>query len=278
MNLRDISTAFDNDPLYDAYSGLYLYDGQFSTYDGSQLDGSFIRRRTVSLAPELELPPRRVVNLYGENWVLSDPIVDGFKGIPVRQTMSARKCHKLYTLATALELLKGTSTRQLYGFERWVKSTQDATTSQFDPYYEFSFSSTEKNLLGRFLIAGNMVWHPRVVAEVAEGFTVVEADIIAGGEKPNEAVVIERPGKRDPVTLQQLPSTQHKGLFIERYQFFTKNDQAQPFNYAGDRTLIVEKIPEFATQGEVIAGGTTWAVVAMEEILDGYALHVRRVR
>lgn len=277
MNLGMLSAHFDRDPLYDAYTGDYLYKGQFATYDGSQLDGSFVRRRTVSLAPNLVLPARRVVKLFDENWVLSDPITDGFNGKPVRQTMSARKCHRLYKIANASELLNATATRELYGFERWLKSTQDATSSQYEPFYEFSFSKTEKDLYGKFITADGLIWHARSVAEVAEGFVVAEADLVAGGERFNEVVTVERQGEKDPVTLQVGASTFHKGLFIERYQFYSRLDQAQPLNYAGDRTLIVEAIPEFEKQVEVSVNSVKWTVLARESIQGGYALHVRRV-
>jgi hypothetical protein len=278
MDLAVASSFFDNDPLYDAYTGVYLYDGQFATYDGAQLDGSFIRRRTVSLAPELVLPARRVVTLYDEQWVLSDPIRDGFQGQVIRQTMSARKCHHLYSILNAAELLQAPATpRQAYAFSRWTKNTAEAATSELEPYYEFSFALSETDLYGKFFKVGDNIWHARMASEVAEGFMFVEADLLAGGEKPGGPVTVERPGVRDPITLTNSPSTQHPGLLIERYQFFRRLDQAQPLNYAGDKTLIVEDIPEFEHQGEVVIAGETWTVLARQKLEGGYGLHIRRV-
>lgn len=277
MDLSMISTFFDNDPLYDAYTGLYLYDGQFATYDGSQLDGSFVRRRTVSLGADLELPPRRVVTLYGEQWVLSDPIKDGFCGDVVRQTMSARKCHHLYGIMTAGQLAEDLPpVREAYGFARWTKNTADAATSELEPYYEFSFALSEVGIAGKFFTAGGNIWHARMATEVSEGFMFAEADCLTTDGDPTIRIEIERPGAKDPVTLQAGPSTFHKAVIIERYQFFRKLDQAQQNNYHGDKTLVVAKAPELEGQGSVLIAGKAWEVIGRQDLGDGWALHIRR--
>jgi len=277
MDLAVASSFFDNDPLYDAYSGVYLYDGQFATYDGSQLDGSFIRRRTVSLAPDLVLPPRRVVTLYGEQWVLSDPIFDGFQGETIRQTMSARKCHQLYKVGTIKEILTGALTaRDIYAFARWTKSTAEAHTSEMEPYYEFSFSLTESSIRGKLIEADGKLWHARAASEVAEGFLLAEADLLAGPDTPLARVTVDTVSAIDPVTLASVPGPSYPGVLVQRYQFFRRQDQAEPLNHAGDMTLLVQDAPEFAAQHEVSIGGQRWSVIGRESVEEGFALHVRR--
>lgn len=278
MDLAVASSFFDNDPLYDGYTGTYLYDGQFATYDGSQLDGSFIRRRTVSLSPELVLPARRVVSLFGEKWVLSDPIVDGFQGTPVRQTMSARKCHDLYTVATATELLKGTSARQVYGFSRWTKGTADFATSDLQPYFEFSFSTSEAGMFGKFIVGTRGIWHARMATESSEGFLIIEADqIFDAAEGADPSVTVTIPGELDPIELTELAGVDCPGLLVERYSFFRKLDEAQPNNQAGDKTLVISKadMPEPPLNVTIASG--VWSVIGKQELEDAWALHVRKV-
>lgn len=278
MDIAMASVFFDNDPLYDAYTGDYLYDGQFATYDGSQLDGSFVRRRTVSLAPDLVLPARRVVKLFDEPWVLSDPIRDGFYGEQVRQTMSARKAHGLYGIVTAGELAEGLPVlREAYAFCRWTKNTADAATSNLEPYFEFSFSITETKLDRKFFILNNKIWHSRMATEIAEGFQFAEADLLVNEDEQFLRVEAEKPGKRDPVSLVEAPGSFHKGVVVNRYQFFTKLDQAQENNYHGDKTLIVAKAPELETAGNLKIDGQRWTILAREDLNDGWGLHIRRV-
>lgn len=278
LDLGMAAGYFDNDPLYDAYSGAYLYDGQFASYDGSQLDGSFVRRRTVSLVPELALPPRRVVTLYGEQWVLSDPITDGFLGETIRRTMSARKCHALYKIVTASQLLGlEPETRSAYGFSRWIKGTADAQTSELEPYFEFSFSLTEEPMRDMFLTDSGRVWHVRMDTDIAEGFRMVQCDeIVTAGEVQTAYVEFELPGELDPVSLDTLPGTKHPAVMTERYMLFKKLDQAQPNNYANDKTLIVGSGVD-VPQVPVTIRGEEWSVIASQPIPGGLALHIRKV-
>lgn len=278
MKLITAAIKFDLDPLYDAYSGDYLYKGQFSTYESSQLDGSFIRRRTVSMHPELQLPPRRAVTLYGETWVLSDPIFDGWKGKPVRQTMSARKCHALYKVVTPenlFEELKPLEMREAYAFSRLTKGTADAATSNLEPYYEFSFSLTEDSVTGLFIRDGKKVWYVRMSADVSEGFLVAEADLLVDGtEQENGFFKAELDGYNDPVTLDQVTGNLVDVLLVDRYNFFTKLDQAQPNNYHGDKTLVLAEELE-GTQVRI--GADTWTVQASQPLKGGFAYHVRKM-
>ena len=280
LDLGMAAGFFDNDPLYDAYTGDYLYDGQFATYDGSQLDGSFVRRRTVSLMPELALPPRRVVMLYNEPWVLSDPIVDGFLGDPIRQTMSARKGHGLYAISGIDELLglsANPAGRSAYGFARWIKGTADAQTTEMEPYYEFSFSLTEAPMKDMLLSLDGRVWNARLDTEVAEGFRVVQADEIVTKDAVATAyVTVEFPGSIDPKTLQESPGPQHNGIVTDRYLLYTKLDQAQPNNYAGDKTLLVGSAVA-VPKAPVTIAGERWQVVAHQPMPGGKAFHIQKV-
>ena len=276
MDLSRVSRRYDNDELYDAYTGDFLYKGQFATYEGGQLDGSFIRRRTVSIAPELALPPRRVVTLFNEQWVLSDPIVDGFHGKPIRQTMSARKCHGLYQILTVEELLNPVQgARSAYAFCRWVSNTADAATTEYEPFYEFSLSATEESVSQRFLYDGEKLWHTRMSAEISEGFLFAEADLLTEF-LPASQVTVASPGTIDPVTLVPSGGPSYTGILVERYMFYRKTDQAQESNYHGDKTLLVAESSSPAKTGTVEINGTKWAILATENIAGGYALHVRR--
>lgn len=277
MDLRDISRSFDFDPLYDAYTGVYLYDGQFATYEGGQLDGSFIRRRTVSLAPEYVLPDRRVVMLYGEPWVLSDPIRDGFGGEVIRQTMSARKCHGKYAILSAAELVLGTLTpREAYAFSRWTKNTADAATSNLEPYYEFSFSATEASVTSKFIVLDGVLWHTRMSAQIAEGFLFSEADLLTEDLVTQGKVQVTKTSV-DQITLQETVLSKFTGVLVQRYQFFKKLDQAQESNYAGDMTLIVAKVSDPEPEGSYTLAGKTWSILDLEDLGDGWAVHIRRI-
>ena len=274
MRIRRISKRFDKDQLYDAYTGDILFKGQFATFEGRQVDGTFNRRRTVSYSPDYSLPPRRCVTVYGEVWIMSEPMIDGFQGEPVRVTCSARKSNGLFQVLTAGELLNKTGTREAHVFLRYLKGTAEPGSSNLQPYYEASLSLTETNLAGKFYTDGNIILHGRMEANAAEGFSVVECDMIGGSEA---WVKVKLPGVFDPVELTEVPGAEIVGLLVERYSFFTKYDQAQENNYHGDKTLIVSKSSMAVPEGSLTLQGSTLPILGVEDLGDGWALHVRKV-
>ena len=274
MRIRRISKRFDEDQLYDAYTGDILFKGQFATFEGRQVDGTFNRRRTVSYSPDYSLPPRRCVTVYGEVWIMSEPMIDGFQGEPVRVTCSARKSNGLFQVLTAGELLNKTGTREAHVFLRYLKGTAEPGSSNLQPYYEASLSLTESNLAGKFYTDGNIILHGRMAANAAEGFSVVECDMIGGS---GAWVKVKLPGVFDPVELTEVPGAEIDGLLVERYSFFTKYDQAQENNYHGDKTLIVSKSSMAVPEGSLTLQGSTLPILGVEDLGDGWALHVRKV-
>ena len=274
MRIRRISKRFDKDQLYDAYTGDTLFKGQFATFEGRQVDGTFNRRRTVSYSPDYSLPPRRCVTVYDEARNMSEPMIDGFQGEPVRVTCSARKSTGLFQVLTAGELLNKTGTREAHVFLRYLKGTAEPGSSNLQPYYEASLSLTETNLAGKFYTDGNIILHGRMEANAAEGFSVVECDMIGGREA---WVKVKLPGVFDPVELTEVPGAEIDGLLVERYSFFTKYDQAQENNYHGDKTLIVSKSTMRVPEGSLTLQCSTLPILGVEDLGDGWALHVRKV-
>lgn len=278
MSFADVAGFFNNDPLYDGYTGDYLYDGQFATYNESQLGAAFNRRRTLELSPTYALPPRRVVESYGERWVLAEPIFDGFMGEVVRQTMSARKVEGLFSVLTAAELVLGSQpARTFYAYMRWTKGTVSPETTAEEPYHEFSISLTEDFIGKKFLKLGNRVWSPRLEAIVAEGFKMIEADEIVTEGSTDHAVTVASLGEADPVTLNQTVSATYPGLLVKRYNFFQKSDEASQDIYVGDRTLVIAKSSEPDPKGALLVNADLWNILARQDLDDGWALHVRKV-
>lgn len=279
MKLKNLAAHYDRDKVYDAYTGAYLFKAQFSSFDGSQLDGSFIRRRTVSMRPEYVLPPRRVITLYGEQWVLSEPIKDGFNSAPVRQTMSARKCHGLYQIKTAHELALGiTAPRSAYAYRSFVRATQDATETYMEPYTEFSFALTEASMDKCFIVQNSRVWSPRFETDNSEGFKYIEADeVVSEGDVSESYVQVQGKKEYDPVEMTEISSLTFTALLIDRYVLFKKLDQAQESNYAGDKTLIVSKSSDPNPQGYYDIGTGRWSILALHDLGDGWAVHVRKI-
>ena len=97
MKLANAAKFFDRVSIQDAYTGTTLpYKVQFSTFDETDPDGSISKRRSMSLAPGLTLPARRVISLLGgEIWLLGEPSADAVFDKPIRQTVPMRRATNL---------------------------------------------------------------------------------------------------------------------------------------------------------------------------------------
>lgn len=78
MKLSQVSKFFDRTPVLDPETGDELFRAQFSNYDGSKRDAFTAYRRIMSVAPEIEIPPKRVVRAHDAVWIVGDGHVDGW--------------------------------------------------------------------------------------------------------------------------------------------------------------------------------------------------------
>lgn len=281
MKLKSAARLADWDIALDGYSELPLFKAQFSSYDGAQPDGSYSRRRTVSLAPEIEPADRRVVIVENTRWIMGELVTDTFKGKPIRTTASAKQATDLYLLLTpAQAALQDVSGRSAYGFMSHLKDTVNSLTdSSYDPQYEVTFAITEEILAGHFLRSPRSLLHVRSVHLEAEGYWVATADELDRAPDVAAAEVTATfSGKLDPITEEYLPGTTTTGILMELYKLYTFNTQADPRNQAGDMSLLVAKSSITPSPGqEVIIAGQAWRNIKFTEYRDAWNIQIRRM-
>lgn len=281
MNLHQAAKYFDRDSVYDGYTGALLFKAQITSYDGSQADGSFLRRRTISLAPGLVMPDRRVGLIHGERWLFGTPVNDGWEDSPIRQTASSKSATDLFTIAMPGELLLGTATRQAYGHARPLKDTVNTSTdSEYDAQYEVSFGVNELEIAGCFLKSDRLLLHVRVTKFEPEGFVAASADDLAteldASGHGTALVDVEIPGAYDPITDLESPGTVIKGILMDMYKLYQYSEQANETNTRGDYTLLVPMATDVGTGTHVVIAGYKYMIVTKQKYLDAWNLHIRR--
>lgn len=281
MKLKNAAKYFDNDSAYDAYTGAYLFKGQFSTFEGASPDGSFNRRRTVSVAPEVVAAPRRVVTVQGTSWIMGELIAEGFKDKPIRKSSSAKEVTSLYDLLTPGQaaLRASTGVNRLYGHATYLKDTVNSLTdSAYDPQYEVTFALTETIQAGNFLRSPAHFLHIRTVQFANEGYWIATADEISVAPKQTSCeVVVEFSGAYDPVTEERAAGVTTTGIMLDMYKLYKFNTQADPRNQAGDMSLIVAKSAITPEPGQELAiAGVIWRNVNFTEYHDAWNIQIRR--
>jgi len=281
MKLHRASMFFDRDSVYDAYTGAYLWKAQFSGFDGSKPDGSFERRRTISVAPGTPNASRRVIKVQESVWLLGEFVQDTFFDKPIRLSGAAKLATDRYQILSPAQVVKGTVVDPVYAQTRYLKSTVDTqTTSGYQPFFDVYFGSTEKVPFGYFLKSNNKLLRVRDSYAELEGFVVAQADEIsdtvreASPEKGKVAVSIV--GAFDPITETYTNSQTTVGILLDMYMFYDFKTEADRPYEQGDKTLVLDNVVSISAGDIVTIGSDSWQVKTKTPYYDAWNLHIRR--
>ena len=288
MKLANAANYFDNDVVYDGYTNVQLFRAQFSSYEGAQPDGSFQRRRVISLNPVLTVPARRVIKVYGDRWVMGVPVEDGWKGRTIRKTAACKLATDYYEVLTPGQAaLRTAGSVSVYAYTEYVKDTVNTPTdSDYDPQYLVAFG--EKVADGMFLKSADHYLRVRSAYSEPSGFEHVTADEIAysyGGNFTdgelygrNCEVNVTFSGTYNPITDSDAAGAATTGILMDMYKMYRYGTQADFKNTPGDMTLIVAKSAVTPLVGrQATIGGIKWQIMGITAWQDAWNLHLRRV-
>lgn len=299
MKLANAAKYFDRVSMADAYTGTAMpYKVQFSTFEETDPDGSVARRRTLSMAPGLTLPARRVASLLGEIWLLGEPSADAVFDKVIRQTVPMRRVTNLAQALTPGQMVAASTGLAIYGRLEQVKSTVDtATSSDYFPFFTLTLAGAEfKNLNsdwaqvpGFFRIEDGTLFRCRTSYPAEDGMTVVEADLIDRYGLTQAQVTT---GAYDPVTDTFAGTTStFQTLVMPTHQLYRRKAEAEKFK-PEDLTVLVRfadypapkvgtplqiRIPEFNSAAPAPnAPFSPVQIVGITLEADCWNLHVRR--
>lgn len=299
MKLANAAKYFDRVSMADAYTGTAMpYKVQFSTFEETDPDGSVARRRTLSMAPGLTLPARRVASLLGEIWLLGEPSADAVFDKVIRQTVPMRRVTNLAQALTPGQMVAASTGLAIYGRLEQVKSTVDtATSSDYFPFFTLTLAGAEfRNLNsdwaqvpGFFRIEDGTLFRCRTSYPAEDGMTVVEADLIDRYGLTQAQVTT---GAYDPVTDTFAGTTStFQTLVMPTHQLYRRKAEAEKFK-PEDLTVLVRfadypapkvgtplqiRIPEFNSAAPAPnAPFSPVQIVGITLEADCWNLHVRR--
>ena len=280
MRLHKAALFFDRDSVYDAYTGFFLWKAQFSGFDGAKPDGSFERRRTISVAPGTVNAPRRVVKVQGIPWILGDFVQDTFFDKPIRLSGAAKLVTDQFRVLSPAQAANRALVTPVYAQAKYLKSTTDGqTTSDLQPFYEVFFSITEDIPQGFFLRSDKTLLRVRGSHKELEGFTVLEADIVymsSSATTDNGEVTVTVAGAFNPVTEGYAASQTVNGILLDIYMMYQFKTEADRLDKQGDKTLVLPNTVTIAVGDTVTINSQAWQVKTKSPYHDAWNLHIRR--
>ena len=276
MKLKNVARYYDTCPVYDGYTGAYLFKVQPSTFLESSVEGSTSARRVISLAPELTPPAHSIILILGELTLLGAGNLDEWKGSAIRRAYWTKKVTGSFSILTPAEAVLGQPGMAVYGQRQYLKDTVNLPTeSEYDPFWDFYFSASLPQLKGKFIRGATSLYRVRSDRNDVDGFLTAASDELELDPYP---ITFTSDGVYNPVTDSYTPSTLVvPGLMIEYYKVFERLTQADIAYQAGDMILIVAKSSTTPVANQkFVAQGTTWRILNVYTEQDAWSCHVRR--
>jgi hypothetical protein len=234
MKLSNVAKYFNQTPVYDAYSGDFLFDAQLDVYDDSKSDGLTVQRRVLEVTPEDARPTRSVVEIGSQKFVLGAEVLDYFMRKPIRKKYVMHQADGLATVKTLRQLLDEAVGQQIYAGRMWERTAaQIEESSNLVNVLDVFFAMTETVLPNQFIhLAGS--WHI-VRASVPSGAGLGMAIVEQIGDSPIETGTITRKTHDKvtdtyqnvsvPVTVARFRWQSNFEYFSEASETFVRGDQ-----------------------------------------------------
>lgn len=276
-DIFDVAKHFDDTPVIDAYTSAPLFNAQFATFLEASLDGNTSQRRTMSLAPSLTIPTRRVIYAQGEFHLVGYGTVDTFFGETIRQAFWLKRATGLFKILTPAQAALNTGGTTAYGHMDYLKDiVNNVSDSEYDPFWDIFFAPVEGVAKGTFLEYAGELYRVRSTHKGIEDLTDAASDQIDSGARVSVTFVLT--GAYDPVLdTMGAGSTTTTGILLDRYQFYELRTEADALMKAGDKTLVVASSAVTPVVGKSLTiAGVNWRIEQVTPEQDAYALHIRR--
>ena len=140
MKLKNVSKFFDKTKAVDAYNQRYSFKCQVEPLDMYRTEGTRIKIRNMSTAPEVVIPVRRVIKIDDQAYIVSDSSLDHWSGEAIRSRyvlQGADHAVEIRTIAQVLENVPGVQAFASIDFNKY--GTDERDSSEYHPQYHIYF-------------------------------------------------------------------------------------------------------------------------------------------
>lgn len=278
MRLSNVARYFDQEAIFDGYTGQRLFAGQLSSFNDATATGTTLRRRALSFAPTLALPARRCLKIGPMRWIASIGILDSFQGVEMRNTHNLRLATNSFQILTPGQVLSPAPLPlSAYGYAEYFRDTVNTQTySETDTSWNVFFASKEPVAQGLFLKDGSRLLRVRQAYINPEDLKLAQSDELAADWL--QSVTLSGNGAYDPVTdTTSTETVTMPAILVDIKTFYRWRLWVEAQMQPGDKMLFISNIINIAVGSNVLLQNSNWRVVSFQAEQDVWALHVRRI-
>lgn len=275
MKLTQVSRYFDRTPALDPETGDELFRAQFSNYDGSKRDAFTAYRRIMSVAPEVTIPPKRVVRAHDKVWIVGDGHVDGWAEKHRRKHIvhQAAGRARVWSLAS---YLANDPPKDTWADLQWVVDRAEEEVGSHKPQmYVAIMSNTERVREHDVVQVGDERLFVQASAYHSSGFLEARGILQLGGASDVSLSVQRR--TYNPVTGKYTTATvaTARTLNVRWQELYLYGNQLDERFQEGDTVFAVPAATQVQMEDSISFFGRAYSIQSIKTISGALALHGR---
>lgn len=278
MEFAAVTSFFNNDPVYDAYTGAFLFYGHSKAQNDRLSAGATTRRRSLTTDPAAVMPARGVVSMLGDAWIAGTSNVDGFLGDAVRRIWSLKKSTGLAEIISPAQACAGSPGVSLHIQKEMSNNDVNAGSfSDWGSFWDLYAAPSESATRGQFVRDSSTLYRIRNAYADIEGFLILEADQFEADAL--QTAIFTTAGVPDLVTDRMTTvSTTLPVVQTDSMKFYRYRTEVEADTKPGDRVVFVASASITPQPGsELTMLGARWRVLTSVTELDARVLRVRLV-
>ena len=280
MDISDTVSFFATQKIYDAYSGLWVFDGHFDVYDNSVRDSLTGGRRTVTIIPGADIPARRVISYETDIFIIGDHINDYHKNEILKKYLVLHPADGLASVGTSAQMLSGSGATDVYVGRSWRKSQkEEAESSEMFNLFNFYVAQGESGERNSLILLSGRYYRIQGFEDTTGGFSILVASEL-GADAVKTVSYTPASGAYDPASdAKSVSDPFNISAFVERYQTSYRYNTPSSVKYeSGDiiATFLKSDVADPETNDRVNISGLEYKLISAVDDLNGaWEAHLR---
>lgn len=274
MKLKNAAKAFDRTTAVDAYNSFYSFRCQVEPLDMYRTEGTRIKVRNMSTAPDVTIPERRVIMFDGQAYLVSDSSYDYWGKEKIRARYVIQGADDVVEIRTITQILGSVAGVQAWASIDFNKySTDERDSADYHPQYHIFF--------GKEVVPENAIVTTSTRSFlVKNSFTAPSGFVDALCNELDSPVIDAATFKvrtYNPITDSSTESSSTVRCIRVRWQdHFAYLSQGSQKYERGDMVVFVPLSVTPKSNDVIELGDGPWRVLASVDFGGYRSLHVRR--
>ena len=261
----------------DAYTPATTFLCQFEPMSFSKIDGVAVRKRQISIAPDVTLPARSCVTIGGENYICSHPAPDFWRGSVIRQTVILQGSDGLAKFTTIEGELNNAAGVQAHAAKVFAKYMPDQVdSSKYPPQYQIFMAGSESAPADSLIQFGSEWFLVKQSYESTSGMRIALSNLL---ESPVFETILAGSRTYDPLTDSWSGSTTSMKVmrvkWSEHYEYLTADSTKYQ---VGDLQVFMLQagMPTLKVGDTLTLSDGLWKVLSLRTEGTTWSIHARR--